>query len=446
MGSDLFSNREIALGLWALVVLAWVTSRLETRISLVDVLKALFVHRLLVALAVMTGYIGLIVYSLREVGLWELSQVKNTVYWAVSIAAISLFRLHNISNESSFFENIFKDTLGLTVVIEFVSSFHSLSLLSEIIIVPFASFLVILSARAEKDENQVRANVLITFLLILTGLLLFSYSAYHIISNPAEFATRETALDFALPPLLTALYLPFIFALHVYSTYERIFSKFKVCINDPVIREHAKWSALRKYGLRLEHLERWSNSLFRTDTSSESDIDKSISDLEATLERERNPATVPISKGWSPYSAKDFLQEECLKTRHYRPVGGDEWFAESNYLDVGDEMLPNTIAYFINGTESAATSLKLRLDVTDPNTRDVSHARLIQLAKELFRKALNEELPLKLENALRRAEPVEHRIADKVITVSKEEWPLSKSGAYEIAFIIEHRQRVSAAT
>ena len=42
------------------------------------------------------------------------------------------------------------------------------------------------------------------------------------------------------------------------------------------------------------------------------------------------------------------------------------WGADSSYLEIGSGILPNNIAYYIDGTEKAAKKLKLKMNINLP--------------------------------------------------------------------------------
>lgn len=71
---------------------------------------------------------------------------------------------------------------------------------------------------------------------------------------------------------------------------------------------------------------------------------------------EKYPEKVPLSKGWSPYAAKDFLIQEGIETSYYQPNELDEWFACSPFKELGQEIVPNNIAYYIDGDASTSLS------------------------------------------------------------------------------------------
>jgi hypothetical protein len=118
--------------------------------------------------------------------------------------------------------------------------------------------------------------------------------------------------------------------------------------------------------------------------------------------RESNPPKVNRSEGWSPYEAKDYLEPEGIKTRHYHPVDPSdavEWFCCSDLVEFGEGLLPNNIGYYLSGNERAVKSLELKLNVNSPEHAAEAHAKLLSAADTLTRNALGLDLHELLDSA-----------------------------------------------
>lgn len=156
--SETFNNREIAVATWAAVLFAWAMTQGSIRASLKNVIRAFFHRRIQGVLALMAAYIALLVYGLSEADLWNAGQLKNTIIWAVSVAAVLLFRLPSISEDADYFKQALKDNLKLIVVLEFIVSFYTFSMLTELIIVPVTALFGGMLAVAGTDKKCVAAE------------------------------------------------------------------------------------------------------------------------------------------------------------------------------------------------------------------------------------------------------------------------------------------------
>ena len=85
----ILSNREIAAILWVLVAFAFVyfsPKMGDVRKAPKEIISAFFVWKLQAVNCLMLMYISLSVYFLYEMGVWEVSQLKNTIIWTCSVA------------------------------------------------------------------------------------------------------------------------------------------------------------------------------------------------------------------------------------------------------------------------------------------------------------------------------------------------------------------------
>ncbi|WP_417262456.1 hypothetical protein [Celeribacter sp.] len=93
-------------------------------------------------------------------------------------------------------------------------------------------------------------------------------------------------------------------------------------------------------------------------------MDQIITDILNCERDEEAPEIVDSAEGWSPFEARDFLMEKGLRTNDYHK-GYDEYWANSEYIDLDSHILPNKAVFYIEGHEGVATTLKLTGKFTD---------------------------------------------------------------------------------
>jgi hypothetical protein len=136
---DILNNREWALVIWffAFIIFALFSSKMDkVRESFKKLLKAFFVKAIFPTFALMIIYICVVVFALFEIGLWESHQLKNTIIWAVSVGAVSLFKVAAREKKRHLFRNLVLDNLKLVAIIQFVVGVYTFGLIVEILIVP----------------------------------------------------------------------------------------------------------------------------------------------------------------------------------------------------------------------------------------------------------------------------------------------------------------------
>lgn len=178
--------------------------------------KAFFQWKIQVVLLLMLNYILTIIYLLARLGIWNFSQIKNTVIWTLSVAFLSLFQIEVIKKDCKFFKHIVLDNLKLVAIIEFIIGVYSFSLLTELIMLSILTLIRLMAFYLDKDLKHKAVHILLNGFWSMFGLFLIVRAVYNIVIDYKTLFNGGVYYDFALPPLLTLLYLPFIFSLMAY--------------------------------------------------------------------------------------------------------------------------------------------------------------------------------------------------------------------------------------
>ncbi|MEO1226281.1 MAG: hypothetical protein AAFX92_18835, partial [Pseudomonadota bacterium] len=101
-------------------------------------------------------------------------------------------------------------------------------------------------------------------------------------------------------------------------------------------------------------------------------------------------------------------------------------------------IMPNNIAYYVEGEEKSAKLLKLVLNINDTDHANDALSRFIEIARTLFRKALNQEITADIANSLALRKELSIEYINKCVTIEKEEWLNSRSKGYTLKFTIKN--------
>jgi len=435
---DIYSNRELAAILWVLILIAFVcfSSRMEeVRKASKQVVVTFFVWKIQAVNCLMLIYISISVYFLAELGIWEVGQLKNTLIWTCSVAFMSMFKVEAIKKDRLFFKHAVLDNLKLVAIIQFIIGAYSFSLLTEFLVLPILSCLGFMSAIADSKKEYAPANVLINWLLVAYGVFLIGYTLYMLFIQFGVFATEQRAYDFLIPPLLTLLFLPFIFSLMVYMAYENVMVRLPYFIKGRRYKVFAQLAAMLAFNVRIELLDRWASSFSSWDTESYSGILKSIWAVFRMRSAEKRMASVRLEDGWSPYLAKDALASKGFITGYYHSLY-DEWFAQSQYVEIGDGILTNNIAYYINGDENTAKHLKLVMNVNNLEAENETRQCFFDACFELYKYAIAEEIPQCLVKSLEENNTDQLVVGQHDIRVTKEDFINMRNNGYSVKFEI----------
>jgi hypothetical protein len=104
---DFLNNREMAVGLWMVAIAIYIFSSSkmrDVRKSFRNLFSAFFVRKIISVLILMVIYMGMVICFMSEVSLWNVGQIKNTIFWVVAVGFVSFFRLESIKKDKSFLE------------------------------------------------------------------------------------------------------------------------------------------------------------------------------------------------------------------------------------------------------------------------------------------------------------------------------------------------------
>lgn len=436
---DILNNREIAIALWLLAISIYIFSSskmAEVRNAFKGVMAALFVRQIMSVLCLMVAYMAIVIYWLSDLGLWNFEQLKNTVFWCVSVGFISLFKLEKIKRDKHFFKHSIIDNLKLLAILQFVVGVYTFTLWVEVLLVPVLVLLGAMLAIAETDRKHHQVKVFLEYCLSSFGLVLIVYTLYMLITNFGEFGKEKTAYDFFVPPLLTLCYLPFVFFMLVYSTYEQVFVRLRFSIQSRFHRYAAKFYAFILFNVRLSLLERWSFQVAKENIESHSDLIDTFKYIFKVRYSEKNPKEVPKEQGWSPYKAKEFLVNEGMSTGFYNKSFEEEWLASSPMEEFSDGIIPDNIAYYVEGSEDVAKVLKLKVNVNDASRTHQACEKLEAMAEALSISSLSLPLSDGMKSAISGCNSYSEKVEDKTIALIVEHWPNHKFNGFDLKLLI----------
>lgn len=436
---DILNSREISVLLWLLVISGYVSlspKMAEVRKSFRYLLSALFVKPILTVLGLMVAYMVAVVYFLSELDLWNLEQIKNTIFWCASVGFMSLFKIEAIKNDKSFFKHSVIDNLKVLAILQFIVGFYTFSLWVEVLLAPVLALIGAMLAISESDKKYHQVKTLLECCLSSFGVVLIVYTLYMLVTNFGEFGNEKTAYDFIVTPLLTLCYFPFLFAMLIHSTYQQVFIRLQLAIKNKNYRRLAKLYAIILLNIRLSLLDRWSYHVVGVSIESHADLIESFRHIFKVRRAERNPKSVPSDLGWSPYCAKEFLSDKGLSTGFYNRVFEDEWRASSSMQEFGNEITPDNVAYYVEGVEEIANTLKIKVNVNDAARSEQARQKLMGLAESLSLFSLNQPLSDHMKGAIIEGRPYCESYEGKTISLAVERWPNHRFNGYDFKFVI----------
>ena len=432
MGLD---NREIAFLAWFCLTAGAILWKTRHSQALGNLLCLLVKRPILCLFGAVAAYVAACTWLLSIPGWWQWTNLKTTLLWTGGFALVAVFNYEKAGAGKPYFRATILEAIGITAFLSFIASSHTFGLFTELTLAFFLIVLVLLSAITEREGTLKSIHNVATALLTLLSLLMLGNSTYHIATGFGDFATSHTAREFALPVLSTAMFLPFLYGLYVYATYDRVFNSFDFSIKDPGLRRYARYRLMTGFLLDTAGLEKWRRHAAMFDSGSNAAIDASIHEIKKARRREKRPYRVPPALGWLPNHAISFLSSAGLTTNDYhRDHGG--WQANSGLVDVGEGVLPSNIAYYVESEEFVASRLKLQLNVNAPDAADQAYEYFFQIVSLLANAAIS--------GALRNGKVLDIQADDApllvngyALTLKRNDWPSRIKGGHDLVFTIE---------
>jgi len=137
-----------------------------------------------------------------------------------------------------------------------------------------------------------------------------------------------------------------------------------------------------------------------------------------------------------PEEACGLMKEQGLTTRGWRDLSDDEYGCTSPYKELGvGNPLANNLAYYVTGTRTKVTELKLVLNVNNRSAATIGHEALLKAAEVLCAKATGAKLPKAAGNAIAAGKPVTTKVGKAAISVLRKDWPTGRG--YEIHVVLQ---------
>jgi len=187
-----------------------------------DVFKMLFQKQFLKIYFFLTIHLSIMFLFLNKMKLWDFTDIKDSIFWFFTVALVMVFSI-NSTKKINDFKKLFFDTIKIIIILEFIINLFSFSLLTELIMLPFLTFIAMLQVFSETDKKNFEVTRLLNNILSFIGLSILLFSIYKTYKEFNSVANIGTLKSFILPIILTILFIPFAYLLSLYSIYQSYF-------------------------------------------------------------------------------------------------------------------------------------------------------------------------------------------------------------------------------
>lgn len=439
IGFDL-NNREIVLLIYLGLVLTAILLWRKGRSSALNVIRAFFAFKLSIVWLFMSLYVAGSVWLLACLGLWDWPNLKSTLPWWMMVGFTCVWKAQKIQDQPHILRQLIRETLTLSAVIIFIAELVSFPLFVELLLFPFLAGLTLFITTAESQMSTPGIHQLVQLLRslqILIGFTILSISYWFVASDITKFWSLNTLREFGLPLMLWIMFVPFLYLLAVYMTYEASFMRLKIRPKQAPIVNYAWRSALFNFGCNIEGVKRFARSMRVLEITDKQGVQDTLREVKETLKIEKKPPVITRAEGWSPFAARKFLEEYDLTTEDYHRTPWD-WSTSSPLINIKNMFLADQISYDFSGNKDAVTQLRIRLKGSNRNDEQEAQHTFDKYALALLEKALNISQPEKIYAYVQQLEP-EPLVTDDIdIFIDQEKWGDTRQGGYERSLTIRH--------
>ena len=438
-GFDL-SNREIAALVYLGLLLAAVFVWKKGRPLVFDVVRAFLMPKLALLWLLMSLYVVACVWLLAWLSLWDWPNLKSTLLWWLTVGFTVVSEAQQLKDKPHALRKLVRDAFTLSAVVLFIAELVSFPLWVELLMLPSLVFLYFLIAIGEHQTHKPgipRVLKLLRGLQVLAGLTILGFSYWLVAASVTEFSSLNTFREFGVPLLLWLMFIPFIFLLAVFMTYEEAFIYLQIRPKQAPIACYARWRALFAFGWNIDGVKRLARDIRGRDIAEKQGIREAIREIKRLFKVEKNPPTVTRAEGWSPHAARRFLEEYGLVTDDYHRTQW-EWFAHIPSVKLNDKVLADRISFYLTGNERAVTQLRLALDGSNQNDTKESQQAFDERALALLAKAFDADRATTIYVHAQNSEP-ETLVVDGVrVSLNRSDWGNDRLGGYLRNLIIQH--------
>lgn len=433
------SNRELAAFIWIGATLGYIFVKDRSLLALLkQVLRILFLPKIIVILLCAFLWIILCVQGLSYIDMWEGSNLKTTILWGIGFAFVTLMDVSRISEDNTYFKKTLRDAINVTAIITFIAEAYSFPLLAELVLFPFLFSVTAMHAISEKKKEHASAHKLMSGLLITVGFVYIGYGLYMAATDVKAFVTWNNLREFSIPIILSLLFLPYLYLISILVSYELTLVSLRSALKNDSLRRYAMFKAVIHFRFDLEGLRRWKRNIGANPPENREAIRESISEIKKYQNREKMPFDVPPEIGWCPVAATKLLLSENLQTSDYHRTYDGEWWASSSYVSINKEsLLPSNIAYYISGDEHAVKRLKLVLNVNHREDSPIAEKKFFQVCKILLQSSVS-DVPIHVLEKISHSEMNDIEISCKRIRLLRSDYVNSSRGGYSLTLTVDY--------
>ena len=228
---DLLTNREIAAALLTVAIAVTFTVLAATKTngiasSIKGVLSALCHWKLLVPLVMFLAVVGISILLAYKISLWNPSLWKPTIIWVLMTGAGLYFRMTDALKQPTFFRDTLKQTVKISVVVEFIANLESFPLGIEIAMQLLAVLLTVTTVVSRNESHHETLTKVTNVYFVLLGVSAIIWTGWS--TEWARVDHTNFLLELFLPVWLTIVAILYLYPLALFATHETTFVRMSI--------------------------------------------------------------------------------------------------------------------------------------------------------------------------------------------------------------------------
>jgi len=257
---DIFSSREIALGIWAFVLIIALFVNKKIRSSFYGMIKIALSRHLSIPFLCILIYTGVFTFILTRFSIWEWIYLKDIIIWVLFAGVPTCFKAISKSVIEKFYVKIVLDNIILSAFVEFILSTFTFHLAIELLLIPILVFLFLAQAMAETRNELKPLHKPVSFVIIIVVILIFLFTAIIALNEYRSIGITTSIVEFCIPVMFSLMILPVAYLFSIIARYQSVFGRMSFRIpDDNQIQKIYKYKVFRTCGLSHNRILQFEN-------------------------------------------------------------------------------------------------------------------------------------------------------------------------------------------
>ncbi|CAM3016840.1 hypothetical protein HAHI6034_12045 [Hathewaya histolytica] len=250
---DIFSTREIAVMIWSSVFLFFILKYKNTRESIANIIEILFSKVIIIPFILIMSYSVFLLFGFTRFKIKEYIEFKEVIMWLLFSGVPLCYSVATKAPDKNHFKEIISKNIKFVILVEFIISTFTFSLIIELLILPMCTLLFMLEAVFSMKKEYRGVNKFISNILAIAGFIILYMSFSLAIKNYKELNSIKSLVSILTPIMLSILYLPIIFLFGIWFNYDNIFFRLKTNFkyNFKVLKNNIKRDKRIKYKYKI---------------------------------------------------------------------------------------------------------------------------------------------------------------------------------------------------